>query len=82
MKKDHTFLLSFKDEEKLAIAFCDSAKVDRLGAKQEIEQILSTEAKDSYQLSYLGTLDYTDMDPEIANKLHYFEKYEKVWLLR
>jgi hypothetical protein len=82
MKKDHTFVLSITGEPKLAIAFCDSSKADKLAARVEVEKVLGAREIPSYQLAYLGLLDYGEMDPEIVDHLHYFEKYEKVWLLR
>lgn len=81
MRKDHTFLLKLHEEEKLAFAFCSSSKLDKHSAKEEINQILMKKGITNYQLSYLGSLDYSDMDPDITSLLHSFEKYENVWLL-
>lgn len=80
-KKDFVYFLTIPDDDKLAIAFCNSENDTPHSAKQKINQVLMKKGLESYQLSYLGLLDYREMDRSISNHLHFFEKYGEVWLL-
>ncbi|WP_174735212.1 hypothetical protein [Mesobacillus harenae] len=80
-KKDFVYFLKILGTEKLAFAFCASAENTPTSAKQKIQLVLESKNIDSYQLSYLGLLDYHDMDQSIKDHLHFFEIHGDVWLL-
>ncbi|PWA05120.1 hypothetical protein DCC39_18405 [Pueribacillus theae] len=80
-KSDHVFFLEIEGKGKLSIAFCDSTKCDRHSAYMKINQVLTDKKIMSFKLNYLGQLDYSSMDEEIADQLDYFVKHEDVWIL-
>lgn len=80
-RKDHMFLVGLPDQ-KLGIMFCSFDGYDKMQAYEEVKKVLE-EVKnyDSYNLNYLGVLDYVEMDPGIKDLLDYFEKHNPVWFL-
>ncbi|GIN22918.1 hypothetical protein [Siminovitchia fordii] len=79
--RDHVFLLSLPDK-KIGMTFCKSKGFDKMKARKETEHVLdNVKGFDSYELNYLGVLNYKDMDLGIKDQLHHFEKYDPVWLL-
>jgi hypothetical protein len=78
---DHCFLLRTAEGER-AMAFCNSAGRDREPARQEIATVLRREkGYESYDLAYLGMLDYREMEAPIEAMLEPFEKFDPVWLV-
>ncbi len=81
-KKDHVFFFEQK-QGKWGMAFCESEGYDRDQARKEVVLILHRHlnAAALKSLNYLGMLDYREMDPGIQEQLHYFIKFDPVWVL-
>lgn len=76
---DHCFLLALEGER--AMAFCPADDVGRAEARQLVESALQRfEGQPSFDLAYLGILDYREMDASAEGMLEPFEKLGKVWL--
>jgi len=80
-KKDFVYFLKINEKENLSLAFCSSSNNTPNTAKMKIQQILLEKKIDSFQLSYLGLLDYHEMDASVIDQLHFFEKHGEVWFL-
>lgn len=80
-RQDYLFLLNIDGSQKLSIAFCKQENNSVEDAKSKIKQILTEKKITDYTLSFLGELNYTEMDENINDQLHFFEKHGDVWLL-
>jgi hypothetical protein len=80
-RKDFVFFLQLSNRENLSIAFCKFENNTKESAKEKITNVLINKNISEYQLNFLGSLSYEDMDPKIVNQLDYFEKHGEVWLL-
>ncbi|WP_085523669.1 hypothetical protein [Tuberibacillus sp. Marseille-P3662] len=79
-KQCNVFLAESPDQSWMT--FCTSDGYNKDEARSKIEEILENEKKaSSYQLDYLGFVDFNDMEPGIAEQTDHFEKYDPVWLL-
>ncbi|WP_404407799.1 hypothetical protein [Jeotgalibacillus malaysiensis] len=79
-KKDHVFMVNVNC--KIWWIFCKFKDISKIEAYQRVEKVLIDKKNlNSYDLYYLGNLNYEDMDPEVANLLPLYEKYETVWIL-
>lgn len=79
-RKDYLFLADANDK-RVWLCFCKSDHYSREDAEQQVRNVLENIKQfNSYRLNYLGTIDYEDMDDDIINQLHYFEKHDPVWL--
>lgn len=82
-KKDHVymFILDGVEGKEASLAFCEADNYTKEDAREQVRRVLEKEQGfASYSLSYVGIIDYQDMDPETGGKLGYFEKHNPVWL--
>lgn len=64
------------------MAFCASGKRDREEAREQVMGVLEREkGYESYDLAYLGLLDYREMEAPVESMLELFEKFDPVWLV-
>lgn len=78
---DHCFLLATSAGER-ALAFCVAGATGREEARAQVAGVLEREKGfESYDLAYLGLLDYREMEPPVESMLEPFEKFDPVWLV-
>jgi hypothetical protein len=80
-RQDHCFLLELP-RNGVGMAFCRSDGIGLERARNEVARVLAdVKGLPGVRAPYLGRLDYRDMDEEIGQLLHLFEKHDPVWLL-
>jgi hypothetical protein len=82
IQQDYMFLIDVEDTRQVWIAFCKKEGYTQEQARMEIDCVLKEKKGiSSYRTNYLGVVDYHNMDVGIVEQLHYFEKFDPVWLL-
>jgi hypothetical protein len=80
-RQDHCFLLELPGNC-VGMAFCSSDGIGLGRARDEVARVLAdVKGLSAVRAPYLGRLDYREMDEEIGQLLHLFEKHDPVWLL-
>ena len=64
------------------MAFCASGRGGPEEAREQVAGVLEREkGYESYDLAYLGLLDYREMEAKVESMLEPFEKKDPVWLV-
>lgn len=78
---DHCFVLKMRDGRS-GMAFCSAEDRDVERARSEADRVLAGEEHlQGAELTYLGVLDYRQMEDAAADKLSAFVKRDPVWLV-
>lgn len=82
MKQCSVFMAQSPEQSWMTFCKVDGNGFNKEAARDKITEVLENKKNaKSYQLNYIGLVNFEDTDPAMAHDTACFEKHDPVWLL-
>ena len=76
------YLADLPSEKEVLTVFCKMEGYSKESAKEKIAAELKDKKNKSYELKYVGVINFEDIEQEIVDRQNeLFDKYDAVWVL-